>query len=190
MIILFLVSTISIQQGKLLWPSSSVADEHVNYTWSSSPATASRLSIRRRLQEVPLSAPPTVSSCRLQKAEVLGSTSARSRRLEKVAEGLHAQSRSRQAAKDRRLLFDFKFWFDYLFGSSLMFIEIRWTNFSSRTRRKMLVDIQDEKILSISRLKNSEDKLPRNINSWTICIDYCIFRIYIDLFFDYIFLNV
>jgi hypothetical protein len=53
----------------------------------------------------------------------------------------------------------------------------------------MFVDIQDEKILKhFQGLRTRKINLPRNINSWYVQ-DYCISRICIDLFLDYIFLE-
>jgi hypothetical protein len=53
----------------------------------------------------------------------------------------------------------------------------------------MFVDIQDEKILKhFQGLRTRNINLPRNINSWYVQ-DYCISRIGIDLFLDYIFLE-
>jgi hypothetical protein len=55
----------------------------------------------------------------------------------------------------------------------------------------MFVDFQDEKILKhFQGLRTQKINLSRNINSWYVQ-DYCISRIRIDLFLDYIyFLNV
>jgi hypothetical protein len=56
--------------------------------------------------------------------------------------------------------------------------------------RDMFVDIQDEKILKhFQGLRTRKINLPRSINSLTVCIDYCIIRIRIDLFLGYIFLE-
>jgi hypothetical protein len=53
----------------------------------------------------------------------------------------------------------------------------------------MFVDIQDEKILKhFQGLRTRKINLPRNINSWYVQ-DYCISRIGIELFLDYIFLK-
>jgi hypothetical protein len=58
-----------------------------------------------------------------------------------------------------------------------------WMNNSmlSYIERDMFVDIKDEKILKhFQGLRTRKINLPRSINSLTVCIDYCIFRIHID----------